>query len=157
LLLAIVATSCGADAPTSTRPEDATAGTTIDQVEATEETSTPVATTDVDPAPSVGDSVTSPSSWRKVAPEVVATLETDGSVPVLISLDADDDPERIDAVQQQVLDRVGESGLRVRIAFEGIPAIAATVTTIDALTALERDPGVVVVALDAGGGGDGGG
>lgn len=153
MLLAIVATSCGADAPASTRPVDATAGTTVDQLEATGETSTSVATTDVDPGPSAGGSVSSPSSWRKVEPEVVAMLETDGTVPVLISLDAGDDPERIDAVQQQVLDRVGESGLRVRIAFEGIPAIAGTVTTIDALTALERDPAVVVVALDAGGGG----
>ena len=65
-------------------------------------------------------SVTS-SPRRKVTPAVVAMLETEGSVPVLISLDADDDPERIAAVQEQVLDRVGEEGLRVRVVFDRAP------------------------------------
>ena len=103
--------------------------------------------------PGIGDVV----PRRKVTPAVVAMLETEGSVPVLISLDADDDPERIAAVQEQVLDRVGEEGLRVRVPFDRVPAIAAVVLTTDALAALERDPGVVAVAVDAGGTGDGGG
>jgi hypothetical protein len=90
-----------------------------------------------------------------VTPEVVAALAADGQVPVLVSLEADADPGRIASVREEVLDRVGDVGFRVRAVFDRVPAIAGLVLTADALVALERDPGVVAVAVDAGGSGGG--
>lgn len=150
-----VTTSCGADEPAADRAvEVTTSGTTQPSV-------TPSTTIGVDdrgqPTTSTAGGTASSLPWRKVSAEVVMLLDSDGSVPVLISLDADDDPERIAAVQEQVLELVDEVDLRLRVAFDRIPAIAAVVSSTEALAALEREPGVVTVAVDGGGTGDGGG
>lgn len=156
-VLALVLASCGSDPPAGVQPGGATApgptttgaglGGDVTPAVAGSRESTPDAS---DAAPERSEPVT----WRKVAPDVVAALADDGQAPVLVSLDADDDPGRIAAVRDAVLGRIGEVGFRVRTTFDAVPAIAGTVLTTDALVALERDPGVVAIALDVGGAGD---
>lgn len=157
-MLALVLASCGGDEPTGVAPNSTAVAvarsTTVHGRAAGEDDTVPGSDEPVADPPSPPPTQSEPVNWQKVSPDVVAVLAADGQVQVLVSLDADADPGRIAAVREEVLDRIGDAGFRVRVEFDGVPAIAGLVLSTDALVALERDPGVVAVAVDTGGGGD---